>query len=252
MGICPPAVSASNVLDTVMEAAGAEGITTVDKCLVYAADAIGEKVFHKYRSSFETVLKHAAVMVPLRAVFPPKTPVCYASMFTGAVPEIHGIRKPEKPVLACDTIFDAFIRAGRRVAILAVAGCSIDRIFRNRNIDYFTEHDHAQAIDRTIGLLESDKHDLIVAYHGGYDDRLHKTTPYCPEAIQVMHDVIDSFERVAHAVEAHWKQYDRMIVFAPDHGAHVSQTTGRGTHGEDIPDDMHIQHFFGLRGRHQR
>ena len=33
-------------------------------------------------------------------------------------------------------------------------------------------------------------------------------------------------------------------MFCPDHGGHDSE--GRGTHGEDIPDDMEIVHFLGL------
>jgi hypothetical protein len=51
---------------------------------------------------------------------------------TGAQPQVHGIQKKEKPVLTCDTIFDALIRSGKKIAIVAVKGSSIDLIFRKR------------------------------------------------------------------------------------------------------------------------
>jgi hypothetical protein len=34
-------------------------------------------------------------------------------------------------VLACDTVFDALVRAGKKVAIVAVRDSSIDLIFRD-------------------------------------------------------------------------------------------------------------------------
>ena len=57
-------------------------------------------------------------------------------MFTGALPEAHGIRQYEKPVLEFDTIFDSIIRAGKRAAIESVDDSSIAKIFLEQNIDY--------------------------------------------------------------------------------------------------------------------
>jgi predicted AlkP superfamily phosphohydrolase/phosphomutase len=69
---------------------------------------------------FREVVSFAPIEISLQSVTPPKTPVCFASLFTGAAPDQHGIRKYEKPVLKCDTLFDALIRAGKRGAIVAV------------------------------------------------------------------------------------------------------------------------------------
>jgi hypothetical protein len=44
-----------------------------------------------------------------------------------------------------------------------------------------------------------------------------------------------------------WNQYPRVIVFSPDHGAHLNNSDGRGTHGEDIPEDMEVNHYYGIR-----
>ncbi|MDI6739578.1 MAG: hypothetical protein QME74_04355 [Candidatus Edwardsbacteria bacterium] len=35
-----------------------------------------------------------------------------------------------------------------------------------------------------------------------------------------------------------------MLIFAPDHGAHLDPATGKGVHGDDIPEDMLVTRFF--------
>ncbi len=140
MGVERPKLADQRFLPEVIRAARERSVAgTVQKSLVFAPDAIGAGLFEKHRSMFDEVLLHAPLRVSLRSVFPPKTPICWASMFTGAPPEVHGIRKPEKPVLQCDTLFDALVRAGKKVAIIAVADSSMERIFRERDLDYFAE-----------------------------------------------------------------------------------------------------------------
>ena len=80
---------------------------TVTKALVFAADAIGAHLIRSYPKAFEPVARHAPTSVEACAVMPSVTPVCFASMFTGAPPDTHGIRKSERPTLTCDTLFDA-------------------------------------------------------------------------------------------------------------------------------------------------
>jgi hypothetical protein len=36
------------------------------------------------------------------------------------------------------------------------------------------------------------------------------------------------------------------VAFAPDHGAHINPSTGKGDHGLDIPEDMDIFHCYGI------
>jgi len=71
------------------------------------------------------------------SVMPSVTPVCFASMYTGAMPNVHGIQAYEKPVLSTDTVFDAFIRADLKPAIVSTANDSISCIFLERDMDYF-------------------------------------------------------------------------------------------------------------------
>lgn len=247
MRIPPPAVSDGAELQSVIRVAGAEiHGACVEKCLVYAPDAIGSNLYSRYESYFAPVLRYTQLAVEVKSVFPPKTPVCFASMFTGAAPERHGIKVYEKPVLACETIFDILTKARKRVAIVAVKDSSIDKIFRGRPLDYFSENYDRQVTERVVALLKLNNHDFIVAYHQEYDDVLHRTNPESAEALRAVRNHINSFERMVAEVEKYWNNANRLIVFAPDHGAHIDPATGKGTHGEDISEDMDVTHFWGV------
>jgi hypothetical protein len=258
MGVEPPNVCSAPALEEVLMAAQAK----VQRVLVYAADAIG-RVFLDNRPELKRRLVAASdVQVELRSMTPPKTPVCFASMFTGAPPEVHGIRKYERPVLTCDTLFDALARrdmtemsdisdrvptrAGKRVAIVAVRDCSMDIIFRNRPIDYFTEDNDAEVVERTLLLLKDDQYDFIVAYNQEYDDTLHRTRHDGPEALAAAKRHVDTFVHLWQATEEHWAGCNRALLFTPDHGAHFDAAKGTSDHGEDIPEDMDVLHFWRL------
>ena len=205
----------------------------------------------RYPDLFAEIARLAPVTVPLRAVFPPKTPVCFASMFTGAPPADHGIRKYERPVLQCDTLFDALVRAGRRVAIVAVTDSSIDRIFRRQNLDYFSGDYDPDVTARAIALIEADEHEFILAYHQEYDDLLHENDPVLGPGHPGVPTPCRRVRELVGAADQYWLGHDRAMVFAPDHGAHLDPETMTGTHGEDIPQDMELMHFYSFSGSGQ-
>lgn len=251
LGVIPPTYSNANSIKDVIREADRQGVEEVEKCLIYAPDAVGLQMFRKYNTLFDAVLACAPVTVPLRSVIPPITPVCYASMFTGAQPQVHGIQKKEKPVLTCDTIFDALIRSGKKIAVVAVKGSSIDLIFRRRQMRYFSEPDDQEVTYRTLEVIKSDNFDFIVAYHSEYDDTLHEMTPFCPEAIEALKHHIRAFSEFSKSMDVYWKKYHRMIWFAPDHGAHIDSQSGKGNHGDNDPKDMQVQHYIGIKpGEH--
>ncbi len=218
----------------------------VEKALIYAPDAIGEGLYREYIREFSGVKKIAPYEVEMKSVIPTWTPVCFSSMFTGAQPAVHGITKYEKPVLSVDTLFDALAREGRSVAIVAVAGSSIDLVFRKRKIDYYTEEYDPQVEARVLDLLKSKDHDLILAYHQEYDDLMHGSTPRDPKAIEAFRRHLRSFEALASAFNGKHASSNRAIAFTPDHGTHIDPATGKGTHGTDSPDDMDVCHFWGV------
>lgn len=53
------------------------------------------------------------------------------------MPEIHGIMKYEKPVLKIATAFDALAAAGKRCAMVRPMATVFQKIFLERNIDYY-------------------------------------------------------------------------------------------------------------------
>lgn len=250
------------------------------RVLVYAADAIGRVFLDNHPDLKKRLVDATDLAVELRAMMPPKTPVCFASMFTGALPEVHGIRKYERPVLTCDTLFDALARrdrteiagtapdcgapsagdcpppvisdrvpsdGGHRVAIVAVKDCSMDIIFRSRPIDYFSEEDDAAVLRRALSLLRDARHDFIVSYNQEYDDTLHATRHDGPEAVAAAGRHVDTFMRLRQAVEDHWANHNRALLFVSDHGAHYDAAKGKGDHGEDIPEDVDVVHFWRAR-----
>jgi len=247
LNVAPPTLSAAETLAGVVRiAAAAFDCAPAEKCLLYAPDAIGLDLYREHTALFEPAREHAPFEVPLRAVYPSKTPVCFASMFTGALPEAHGIRRYEKPVLRCDTLFDALIRAGMRVAIVAVEGSSVDLVFRGREMDYFSEKYDREVTSRAVELLAAAGHDVIVAYHQEYDDALHDTTPRSARALRALKNHVESFATLSKAAARFWRRFNHFIAFTPDHGAHVDVDTGRGTHGDDVDDDMNVMHLYGV------
>lgn len=232
--------------EAVLAGAQALGIERCERVLLYAPDAIGVHLCQAFPQVIAPVQDEAPVVVSMRSVVPPVTPVCFSTMFTGIPPSAHGVKKYEKPILRCETLFDRLLAAGKRVAIVAVNDSSIDRLFRDRNIDYFSERYDREVTETTLGLMAADQHDFILAYHQEYDDALHRTTPFEPEAIDAMARHVASFLRLASAFHESWSSRNRTIGFVPDHGGHVDPATGQGTHGLDVPEDMEVQHFYGV------
>jgi hypothetical protein len=247
MGIPAPIASTAEALrEVVLEAGRSFGGGDAEKCLVFAPDAMGCHLAGVRPDLFASVASVAPLRLSLRSVVPPKTPVCFASMFSGMEPSQHGIRKYEKPVLKCDTLFDALARNGKSVAVVSVRDCSIDVIFRGRSVDFFTEEYDPQVTERAVSLMEDGRHDFILAYHQEYDDVMHGSTPFSEAALRAAENHVEGFLRLSLAVDRCWGAFNRAVLFAPDHGAHVDERTGLGSHGDDIPEDMDVFHFWGF------
>lgn len=246
LGIEAPAASQASALEQVAGAAPSPGPGGLGRCLIFSPDAIGTALVRKYGSLFLPVRRHAPVEVGLRSVMPPKTPVCYASMFTGAPPAVHGITEYVKRPPACETVFDVLAREGRAAAIVAVKASSMDTIFRPSGVDHFTESDDEKVLVRTNALIKADRHQIIVSYQQRYDDILHREHPESREAMEAVRRHVSDFASLAAAVRSAWDKHRYLITFSPDHGAHYDPAAGTGDHGDDIPEDMQVTHFFGF------
>lgn len=239
---CPQAELAPPLAEVLAAAPG----RPLAKALIFAPDALGQHLYRHDAGLFAAYERECSLRIRVQAEMPSVTPVCFASIFTGLAPSAHGINHYTKPVLTCATLFDYALQAGRQVAIVAVADSSIDRIFRQRALDYFSEPDDAGVTQRCLELLAADRHDLILVYQQAYDDTLHAQTPFSPAALQAAADHADAFSRIAAAAHAAWAAYDRLLAVIPDHGAHFDSATGKGDHGLAIAEDLEVNHFYGI------
>jgi hypothetical protein len=242
MGVEAPRNSILQAQENLIAALKRDGIGKIQKCLIYAPDAIGLAIHEKYPEYFTGIRKIIKHTEHLRSIYPSKTPICFASMFSGASPDIHGIKKPEKPVLKIDTIFDAMIRAGKRVAIITIQESSIDLIFRNRKLDYYSEIYDNQVLETTLANLH--KYDFLVVYNQEYDDTMHQTHPYSEESLKALAHHNETYVKLWQAIRETWKEYSWLLAYTPDHGAHYDAAQNRGTHGENILEDMELLHHY--------
>lgn len=246
-GVRYPAQNGDTPIQAVMDAAEKElGGEKVEKMLIFAPDAVGIQLWEKYPERLQQVQKLAPIRVPIKVVMPSVTPVCFGSMYSGALPEVHGITAYAKPVLTVETIFNVFPEAGKKTAICAINGCSIDTIFRKRPISYLSSVTDAEALQFTETLLRDYNYDFILSYATDYDAVMHHTAPFAPEAIKAFETDVETFQKLVALVDKVWAGYNRLIVFSPDHGSHTAEN-GHGKHGCDIPEDMMVYHFYSVK-----
>lgn len=186
-----------------------------DRALLYNPDAIAHHLFAHYTDLFLPVLRHAAA----GSADAVGDAFGHARVFRFDVhrhsPDVHGIQAYVKPVLTCDTLFDAAIRAGRKPAIVSTCGDSISKIFLDRPMDYFLYDTVEEVNARAEELICEDQYDLIVIYNGNYDATMHRFSPEAPESLQALRDNAAAFDRFARLVKQHWTQHDTLLAFAP-------------------------------------
>ena len=247
----PVACGAVAVAPVVDQVARTMGEGKMEKVVLFCCDAMGEHQREHFPEVFERIEKVAPFRIMSVAVMPSVTPVCYGTIFSGAAPCVHGIQKYEKPVLELETLFDVLAASGKNVAIVSVNTCSIDMIFRKRNIDYYSFRTDEQSFDCTLELIQKNSYDLIVSYMTEYDSLQHKTGCFSPECTEQAYLAADRFEILAAKMDEYYKDYNRSLVFVPDHGGHLVGER-KGTHGFDIPEDMLVSHYYRLEEKVER
>ncbi len=221
------------------------GQPKVDKILLYNPDAIGAAFIDAFSEDFAKVEQRAPLRIPLVTEYPPITNACFCTMYTGAHNNVHGIMSNRDMELKTDTFFDAMRRDNKTSAIVAVGRSTMAKVFNNTAADVFPERYDGEVIKKAVDLIKDDKYDLIVVYNQEFDDLMHITHPKSALALKAMRTHIAAFELLADAVDVYWKEHNTIIGFAPDHGAH-RKWYGLGAHGNYIPDDMNIYHYYGL------
>ncbi len=243
MGLEPPKEAAPANPELTEYADKALGGRKADRVFLYNPDAIALWIWEKYAPLLKNVEDRTALSVELCSVMPSVTPVCFGTLYTGAQPEVHGIRKYIKPVITVDTLFDALIRAGKRPVIVAEENSSLDRIFREREMDYFSFPTVAGVNEKAAQLIREDQYDLYVIYNGDYDSIMHKFGPESPEALAALKANASAYTEFDRLIRQHWTGHDTLLGFAMDHGCHEIDG-GSGSHGLDMEEDLHIRHRY--------
>lgn len=217
----------------------------VERVLLYNPDAVALWIFEKYRAMFTEIENGADLVLPARSVMPSVTPVCFATMYTGASPDIHGIKKYEKPVVKTDTLFDALIRAGKKPCIISHGDASISKIFLERGMDYFIMDSVEECNALALKLMAKDEYDLITLYNGDYDGNMHRVGPEGEAAITALGKNIAEYNALCDAAADYWRLRSYAVGFCPDHGCHLIDG-GAGSHGLDMEEDMNVIHLWTL------
>lgn len=222
------------------------GSGRVDRTVIYNPDAVALWVYQKYTEKFTAAALCSDLALPMLSVMPSVTPVCFASMYTGVMPDIHGIKKYEKPVLTTKTIFDEYIKAGKKAAIVSTARDSISMIFLEREMEYFIYDTPEEVNAKALELIDEDRFDLIVIYNGNYDGTMHKFGPESPESLAALDKNIAFYSELVEKISSEWKNHSVFYGFCPDHGCHEIDG-GCGSHGLDMEEDMNVIHFYGIK-----
>ncbi len=245
LGISPPETAADDnpeinkFIDTALKWKKA------DRMFIYNPDAVAMWIADKYFDYIKEVVDLTQVQIPLKSVMPSVTPVCFGTFYTGVQPEIHGIRKYEKPVIKTDSFFDALIRQGKKVAIVAETKSSMSMIFLEREMDYYIYDTVAKVNAKAHQLIAEDKYDVICVYNGNYDSLMHKHGPEGVRALAELRCNTEAFAAFVHAIKHYWKNHNTFYGYAMDHGCHEIDGES-GSHGLDMEEDLNIRHYYGV------
>lgn len=246
MGLKSPLLAAPP-LEAVLSMVKRESKSAVaQRVLIYNPDAIAQWLYQRHTHRYGPVMEHTSLVLPLRAPIPPVTPVCFASMYSGTEPAVHGIDHYVKKLVTVDTLFDALPAQGVKTALVARDDSSMGMIFTGRPITYHnTEESDESAVQQGLRLIEEGGHEVVVVYNMDYDDAIHDTEPESERSIAALERHINDFSRLVTQAKKSWSAYDTLFVFAPDHGLHKTYGGG-GDHFCDSSEDMNVLHFYGF------
>jgi len=214
-----------------------------DRVVLYHADAVGHHIWQKYTNLFAPVYLHSNMAVPFLSTVESVTPVAHATMYTGMDPEGHGIRTYERPQLSCETLFDLWLKEGKRVAIVAQLDSTFLHIFAGRNLEYYEAANAIEVQEKALELIASDEYDVISIHTFDYDNAAHAFGPESKQALNAVSLEAEGFHRIAEALSVHKDKHHTLLTYSPDHGQHPV-LGGTGQHGSKQIEDMNIVHFY--------
>jgi predicted AlkP superfamily pyrophosphatase or phosphodiesterase len=233
LGIRPPR-SADSVCLPLTE----ESMRRTNKLLVVVLDAFGVSTWKKAEHLTPTLNQlekvHSTV---IHSVMKSITPVNFATMLTGASPEVHGITDRSMP-LKHETIFDVMRETGLRSATAARAVSSLGILISphadqpgiaESNLD-------DEVVEIAVSQL-LDGFNFVWVQFLDADDAGHAYGPVSEEGLDAAARVDANLRIVLNA--AHVNGYSVMVL--ADHGQHmVDEDRYKGSHGTEVLEDIEV------------
>ena len=217
----------------------------VDKIVLYNPDAIAQWLFDKYPQRLNSFTDNSELVLPMLSMIPSKTPVCFASMYSGATPAEHGIEKYVKRELKIDTFFDALIRANKKPIIITVKEQSMDILFRGRGVPVISCDTDAEVISVAEKVIKEDNYDVVCIYNQEYDDVMHRSHPKSLWAKRALTHYNNSYTKIINCVKENCHKHNTLVGALTDHGVHREWYL-LGSHGKNIAKDMNVLHFYNV------
>jgi len=162
-----------------------------------------------------------------QACYLPISPVGLASMLTGELPAVHGVRDRETRELTCEDIFAKAQAMGKTCAYVegshALLRTSLTPVMSLNDAEVFSNaHKNLAA-------------DLLFVHFHEIDETAHAHGPYAEETLQKISE-IDGY------VQALCEEFGGRVIVTADHGLH--ETRDGGDHGQRRPEDMEVPYVY--------
>lgn len=198
-----------------------ESMKPCPRLAIVILDGLGLATWRAHGAHTPVINQMAGLhLIQLRSVSPPVTPVCLATIATGARPETHGVRERDDPFRA-ETIFEVARQQGRTSGVAGGALCSAARVLGRwsdvtRRVGSEGEEMDDLILVAALRILEEDRPDLLLTQFVALDSAGHKHGPFGPESAQAA-AALD--RRFGHLLAALRKRGYGVLALA-DHGQH--------------------------------
>ena len=229
LSIRPPAQSSDVVINEVVDDMGHH-----DKVAVVVLDAFGVATWKRYKELTPNfnLISHQHLL-HIRSVLPPKTPVNFATMATGAPSDVHKIRDRSEP-LNVETIFHVLSETSMK-SVAAGRAISSVGILLSKFADYkciAASNTDEEIVQLAAEVIQEKSPAFVLMQLLDVDDIGHKFGLAGEEIEKALSDIDRHLgELMSHLAEA---GYGLMVL--ADHGAH--QQGERATHDGTSQDDL--------------
>jgi len=216
----------------------ASDLANCERVAVLATDALGASAFARWREEMPFLNSlYVRRSLLIRSVMPTITPVNFATMVSGAVPSVHGVKAREDD-FQCETLFDVLRAHGGRSAGIGRTGYTgAELLARYADIEgRGAKEDKDVAVETlTLGIAREKVPTFLIAQLGITDDIFHQ---FGPSSLEVVPTLRETDDRVGRMVKA-LSETGYGIILLADHGQHDVQKEDKagGTHGTDSDED---------------